>query len=350
MKRIGLIVFIMTLFLLLGFTLVKKDHFSQLLFRVGTFYKYIASLDEGFHWSGLASTETYTKIEWDRISGPLEKLNHKKQSEPNSRNETEKVLVHQSDFEREVIRLTNIERERQGLAPLKTDARLTETAQEKSLDMASNHYFSHDSPTYGSPFEMMDSFGITYYSAGENIARGQITPKEVVEAWMDSEGHRENILHPDFTHIGVGYVENGHYWTQQFIKRLDDSVNQLEYEKRVVELTNKEREKRGLSPLLIDQQLMEVARTKSKDMAKENYFDHTSPNYGSPFDMMEHFGVHYVTAGENIARGQFTPEEVVEAWMESEGHRANILNPEYTHIGVGFIKEDIIWTQQFIGK
>ena len=83
--------------------------------------------------------------------------------------------------------------------------------------MQTKGYFSHTSPTYGSPFDMMKKFGITYRSAGENIAMGQRTPEEVVKAWMNSEGHRKNILNSSFTHIGVGHVASGNYWTQMFI-------------------------------------------------------------------------------------------------------------------------------------
>ncbi|HEY4552384.1 MAG TPA: CAP domain-containing protein, partial [Bacillaceae bacterium] len=104
-----------------------------------------------------------------------------------------------------------------GLAPLKVDLELSKVAREKSRDMSVNKYFDHNSPTYGSPFDMMKKFGITYRSAGENIAYGQRTPEEVVKAWMNSSGHRANILNSSFTHIGVGYVAEGNYWTQQFI-------------------------------------------------------------------------------------------------------------------------------------
>ena len=83
--------------------------------------------------------------------------------------------------------------------------------------MKNKNYFDHNSPTYGSPFDMMKSFGISYTSAGENIAMGQTTPEQVVQAWMDSQGHRENIMNPSFTQIGVGYVASGNYWTQMFI-------------------------------------------------------------------------------------------------------------------------------------
>jgi uncharacterized YkwD family protein len=121
-------------------------------------------------------------------------------------------------------------------------------------------------------------------------------------------------------------------------------------EQKVIELTNAERRKAGLKDLVGDTKLSSVAKTKSNDMQKNGYFSHTSPTYGSPFDMMRDFGVTYSTAGENIAQGQRTPEEVVRAWMNSEGHRKNILNGAFTHIGVGHDTTGNHWTQMFIGK
>ncbi|RDU36033.1 sporulation protein [Neobacillus piezotolerans] len=122
-----------------------------------------------------------------------------------------------SAYEQQVVTLTNQERAKAGLGALKVDANLSKMAREKSRDMSANGYFDHNSPTYGSPFDMMKKFGISYSSAGENIAMGQRTPQEVVTAWMNSEGHRKNILNPNFTHIGVGHIAQGNYWTQEFI-------------------------------------------------------------------------------------------------------------------------------------
>ncbi|MEK4229688.1 SafA/ExsA family spore coat assembly protein [Solibacillus sp. FSL H8-0538] len=121
--------------------------------------------------------------------------------------------------EQEVLRLVNVERANAGLPALKNDWELARVAEYKSQDMHDKGYFSHTSPTYGSPFDMMKSFGINYKAAGENIAQGQRTAAEVVEAWMNSEGHRANILNKDYTHMGVGYVKDGNYWTQMFIKK-----------------------------------------------------------------------------------------------------------------------------------
>nr|WP_084279221.1 CAP domain-containing protein [Anoxybacillus tepidamans] len=122
-----------------------------------------------------------------------------------------------SQYARQVIDLTNRERARAGLPALQIDTKLSAVAQRKSEDMQQNHYFSHTSPTYGSPFDMMRDFGITYRTAGENIAQGQRTPQEVVTAWMNSPGHRANILNRQFTHIGVGFEQAGNHWTQMFI-------------------------------------------------------------------------------------------------------------------------------------
>ncbi|WP_341350040.1 MULTISPECIES: CAP domain-containing protein [Caloramator] len=124
-------------------------------------------------------------------------------------------------FEREVIRLVNVERAKVGLKPLSENVKLSKVARIKSQDMINKKYFSHYSPTYGSPFDMMKKFGIRFRAAGENIAMGQKTPKEVMNAWMNSAGHRRNILNPNFTQIGVGVAKDSKgrlYWTQMFIR------------------------------------------------------------------------------------------------------------------------------------
>ena len=96
-------------------------------------------------------------------------------------------------------------------------------------------------------------------------------------------------------------------------------------EQEVASLVNQERAKAGLQPLTMAKDLSRVAEEKAVDMYSRNYFSHTSPTYGSPFDMMKQFGIQYQSAGENIAQGQRTPQEVMNSWMNSSGHRANIL-------------------------
>ncbi len=125
-------------------------------------------------------------------------------------------------IERDVIELVNQERAKHGLKPLKANWELSRVARFKSDDMRDRNYFDHQSPTYGSPFTMIKAFGIAHSSAGENIAAGQTTAWQVMQSWLNSAGHRANILNASFTEIGVGYSQGGSYktyWTQMFIRR-----------------------------------------------------------------------------------------------------------------------------------
>lgn len=120
----------------------------------------------------------------------------------------------------EVLKLVNAERSKRGLKALTLTNKLTSVANTKAKDMANNKYFSHQSPTYGSPFEMLQKFGVSYKSAGENIAAGQKSAQEVMNSWMNSSGHRANILDSKYTQLGVGYTTGGSYgtcWVQLFI-------------------------------------------------------------------------------------------------------------------------------------
>lgn len=119
-------------------------------------------------------------------------------------------------------------------------------------------------------------------------------------------------------------------------------------EQKMVDLVNQERAKAGVAPLKVDPELSRVARIKSQDMRDNNYFSHTSPTYGSPFDMMKSFGISYRTAGENIAKHS-SVESAHAGLMNSDGHRKNILNPNFTHIGIGIV-DGRYYTQMFIGR
>lgn len=131
------------------------------------------------------------------------------------------------------------------------------------------------------------------------------------------------------------------------------AVNFEEYQKEVLALVNAERKKSGLKALKLNSKLSNVATLKSEDMVKKDYFDHHSPTYGSPFDMMKAFDITYWTAAENIAMGYVSPERVVNGWMNSPGHKKNIMNSRFTELGVGVAKSDsgtLYWTQMFTGK
>lgn len=123
-------------------------------------------------------------------------------------------------------------------------------------------------------------------------------------------------------------------------------------EQEVFDLINAKRVANGLQALKIDDELQNVARIKAKDMVDSNYFSHTSPTYGSPFDMIKSFGISYKTAGENIA-GNSSNSGAVNAWMNSAGHKANILNSSFNYTGIGVVnspKYGKIYVQMFMGK
>ncbi|WP_040984626.1 CAP domain-containing protein [Oceanobacillus jeddahense] len=177
-----------------------------------------------------------------------------------------------------------------------------------------------------------------------DIINGEAAPNKEAEA--EAEVPTENQASEEANQEESGNQEEAQQNSED--NQTDGEVSQFEQE--VVDLTNQEREKEGLAPLELDTELSGVAREKSKDMQENNYFDHNSPNHGSPFDMMQSFGIDYNTAGENIAQGQQSPEEVVDAWMNSQGHRENIMNGDFTHIGIGHVEDGNYWTQMFIGK
>ncbi|MFC4077545.1 CAP domain-containing protein [Salinithrix halophila] len=133
----------------------------------------------------------------------------------------------------------------------------------------------------------------------------------------------------------------------------EDLQGLSDYEKKVVELVNQERQKNNLNPLAVDTELSKVARIKSEDMKEKDYFHHQSPTYGSPSDMLKRFNISFRYGGENLGSFYAAPEDIVAAWMYSPNHRKNILNPCYTHIGVGHVTGGhfaVYWTQLFIAK
>ncbi|NPV74079.1 MAG: sporulation protein [Pelotomaculum sp.] len=256
--------------------------------------------------------------------------------------------------EKQMVDLVNQARAQAGLAPLAADPVLTGLARIKAQDMASGGYFGHYSPTYGSPFDMMKKAGVRYRYAGENLARAS-SVSSAFKALMNSSGHRSNMLSRNYDRIGVGIVSKGSYMivVQMFTggQKVTAPSPQLQPqpqpqpqpagslnadEQKMFDLVNQERAKAGLSPLQIDMNLVKLARMKAQDMIDRGYFGHNSPTYGSPFDMMKAYGVRYSYAGENLA-GAPTVESAHSSLMNSSGHRANILNANYTKAGIGVV-------------
>ncbi|MFF2457071.1 CAP domain-containing protein [Peribacillus simplex] len=181
------------------------------------------------------------------------------------------------------------------------------------------------------------------------VAKGDTLTKIATEYDVSiDELLKTNSAINDANQIRIGQIIN--------LPATNTTVNQEEsqsVEQHVLSLVNEERLKRGLPSLKMDTSISHVAILKSEDMRDSNYFNHTSPRYGSPFEMMKSFGISYKYAGENIAAGQPSADAVMKSWMNSPGHKANILNKNYTHIGIGHVtggKYTHYWTQQFIGN
>ena len=129
------------------------------------------------------------------------------------------VTTAMNSDEKEVFNLINKQRTNNGLSALKEDAEVQKVARIKAQDMVSNNYFSHESPTYGTPFQMLKNFNISYKTAGENIAANS-SNSSAVTAWMNSSGHKANILNSNFNYTGIGVVSSNKYgkiYVQMFI-------------------------------------------------------------------------------------------------------------------------------------
>lgn len=181
------------------------------------------------------------------------------------------------------------------------------------------------------------------------VAKGDTLTKIATEYDVSiDELLKTNSAINDANQIRIGQIIN--------LPASNTTVNREEsqsVEQQVLSLVNEERSKRDLPSLKMDTAISQVAILKSEDMRDSNYFNHTSPSYGSPFEMMKSFGISYKYAGENIAAGQPSADAVMKSWMNSPGHKANILNKNYTHIGIGHVtggKYTHYWTQQFIGN
>ena len=154
-------------------------------------------------------------------------------------------------------------------------------------------------------------------------------------------------IYPSKTNTGTNTNTNTNTGTNQ-----TTTSNLSADEQEVFNLINNQRTQNGLSALKIDSEVQKVARIKAQDMVNNKYFSHTSPTYGSPFDMLKSYKVSYNTAGENIA-GNSSNSGAVNAWMNSSGHRANILNKSFNYTGIGVVnspKYGKVYVQMFIGK
>ncbi|MFE5889909.1 CAP domain-containing protein [Streptomyces sp. NPDC056462] len=249
--------------------------------------------------------------------------------------------------------LVNSARASGGSPPVTLDARLASAAQAHASAMAAAGQLGVEGRDGVSVFQRITGAGYAYLTVGEHLVSGPRTPAEFVAYCLRTEQPRRTLHDPAFTHAALAHVTGGRsgdtYWTALWTRPLtpgDLSRTAAE----VVDLTNRERARAGLSPLAVDAALGTAAQAYSADMAARAFYSHTSPEGTQPWDRAAAAGSRMRSIGENIACGQRSPGEVVEGWMNSPGHRANILKRDFTHIGIGFAgggPAGTYWTQLF---
>lgn len=267
-------------------------------------------------------------------------------------------------FAEEVVRLVNIERGKEGLQPLTMTAELQQAAQRKAQDMVDKDYFSHTSPTYGAPGDMLRSFGIRFTSAAENIAAGYSTPEQVVQGWMNSSGHRANIL-GNYTQIGVGYAAP--YWAQLFITP-DQSGGSgrptaptqpttppgdslAAFRAEVIRLINQDRAARGLGALQESSELNRAAQVRAEETASLR--GTTRPD-GTRYDtVLTELGITGIGyRGENTFWNCAAPEAMRNVWQTNATMMSSVLYERFTHVGIGYYRgsDGTIYCSQFFGE
>ncbi|WP_405673483.1 CAP domain-containing protein [Streptomyces sp. NBC_01530] len=249
--------------------------------------------------------------------------------------------------------LVNSARAAAGSPPVVLDARLTSAAHAHAGAMAAAGLLGVEGGDGVSVHQRVTAAGYAYLTIGEHLVSGPPTPSEFVRYCLGDERTRRTLCDPAFTQAGVACVGDGRsadmYWTALWARPLTpDGLKRTAAE--VVELTNRERGRAGLPPLATDPLLAGAAQAHSADMVARAFYSHTSPEGTQPWDRAAAAGARRRSIGENIACGQRSPAEVVEGWMNSPGHRANILKTDFTHIGIGFAgggPAGTYWTQLF---
>ncbi|WP_262060463.1 CAP domain-containing protein [Streptomyces sp. STR69] len=251
------------------------------------------------------------------------------------------------------VTLVNSARAKAGCPPVSPDSRLTSAAQAHVSDMAAAGHLSTESRDGTSVYQRVTHAGYTYLTVGEHLVSGPRTPAEFVDYCLRTEQARHTLLEQAFTHVGPAQAVDPRsgdvYWTALWATPITTG-NLAQTAAKVVESTNAERARAGLPPLAVDPLLAAAAQAHSTDMVARAFYSHTSPDGSQPWDRAAAAGSRRRTIGENIACGQRSPAEVVEGWMNSPGHRANILKPDFTHIGIGFAgggQMGTYWTQLF---
>ncbi|MFF3488320.1 CAP domain-containing protein [Streptomyces sp. NPDC002701] len=253
------------------------------------------------------------------------------------------------------LRRVNSARAAVGSPPVSFDGRLAEAARAHATGMAARGSLGSEGADGISVHQRVTAGGYAYLTIGEHLVSGPRDAAGFVEYCLADERSRRTVQDPAFTEAGVACVPDSRsgtlYWTALWARPLTPA-GLVRTAAEVLALTNAERAAAGLPPLAEDPLLTRAAQAHSADMVTRAFYSHTSPDGSEPWHRAAAAGSTRRTIGENIACGQRSPAEVVRGWMDSPGHRANILKPAFTHLGVGFAgggPAGTYWTQLFGG-
>ncbi|GMF12233.1 unnamed protein product [Phytophthora lilii] len=300
----------------------------------------------------------------------------------------------QTSFQSLLLAAVNKERAARGLSALCMSSKLQSSAQKHSNDMAANNYMSHTGSDGSSMSQRITATGFKWTAIAENVAAGQKDVNAVMKSWMSSADHKSNILSSKYTMYGCGYAytskgNNKHYWTQDFGAGSGESCSSSSasqgYKPATVKPTvtraptkapaattktpttapstgtmqtqmlaavNKQRAAVGLSALCTNLKLQSSAQGHSNDMAKHDFMSHTGSDGSSMSERITDSGYSWTSIAENVAAGQTDVEAVMTAWMNSPGHKANILSTKVTMFGCAYAYNadstyHHYWTQDF---
>lgn len=249
--------------------------------------------------------------------------------------------------------LVNGARSRAGIPAVVLDPRLSTAARAHAEAMAARGRLGIESPAGTSVFHRIAAAGYAPLTIAEHLVSGPRTAAEFMDYCLADGERGAPFRDPSVAHVGMGRGVGGRsgatFWTVLWAQPFT-AAGLARTAAAVQALTNAERAAAGLPPLAPDPRLTVAAQRHSEDMVARDFYAHTTPEGGEPWDRARAAGSRHRGIGENIACGQRTPEEVVRGWMNSPGHRANILKPEFSHLGIGYAtgsRAGTYWTQLF---
>ncbi|WP_069625731.1 CAP domain-containing protein [Streptomyces niveus] len=246
--------------------------------------------------------------------------------------------------------LVNAERSRSGAPPVTADARLTSAARAHCAAMAAAGRL--DGALGPGLYQRITEQGYSYLTVAEQLVSGPRSEADFLAYCLTDTRMGRTVRDPDLAQVGVAHApaaDGDLFWTAVWARPLTPH-GLAAVASDVVALTNAERTAAGLRPLAGDPGLTVAAQAHSDDMVALGFYSHTSPDGRQPWDRAAAAGCAHRGIGENIACGQRSAAEVVRGWMNSPGHRANILKPDFTHIGIGLRgggEMATYWTQLF---